>query len=32
MVHLAPNTTSKITSKSVSRLDGRSTYRGLVTV
>jgi len=32
MVHLAPNTTSKITSKSVSRLDGRSTYRGLVHV
>ena len=32
MVHLAPNTTSKITSKSVSRLDGRSTYRGLLTV
>ena len=25
MVHLAPNTTSKVTSKSVSRLDGRST-------
>ena len=32
MIHLAPNTTSKITSKSVSRLDGRSTYRGLLTV
>ncbi|MHA7647699.1 Fe-S cluster assembly protein SufB [Nitrosopumilus sp. S4] len=32
MVHLAPNTTSKITSKSVSRLDGRSTYRGLLNV
>ena len=32
MVHLAPNTTSKITSKSVSRLDGRSTYRGLLHV
>ena len=32
MVHLAPNTTSKITSKSVSRLNGRSTYRGLLTV
>ena len=32
MVHLAPNTTSKITSKSVSRHDGRSTYRGLLTV
>ena len=32
MVHLAPNTTSKITSKSVSRLDGRSTYRGMLNV
>ena len=32
MVHLAPNTTSKITSKSVSRLDGSSTYRGLLHV
>ena len=32
MVHLAPSTTSKITSKSVSRLDGRSTYRGLLHV
>ena len=32
MVHLAPNTTSKVTSKSVSRLDGRSTYRGLLSV
>ena len=32
MVHLAPNTTSKITSKSVSRLNGRSTYRGLLHV
>ena len=32
MVHLAPNTTSKVTSKSVSRLDGRSTYRGLLNV
>ena len=32
MVHLAPETTSKITSKSVSRLDGRSTYRGLLSV
>ena len=31
MVHLAPNTTSKVTSKSVSRLDGRSTYRGMLT-
>lgn len=32
MVHLAPNTKSKITSKSVSRLNGRSTYRGLLNV
>jgi len=32
MVHLAPNTTSKITSKSVSRLNGKSTYRGLLSV
>ena len=32
MVHLAPNTTSKITSKSVSRLNGRATYRGLLSV
>jgi len=32
MVHLAPETTSRITSKSVSRLDGRTTYRGLLHV
>jgi len=32
MIHLAPNTTSKVTSKSVSRQDGRSTYRGLLHV
>ena len=32
MVHLAPNTTSKVTSKSVSRLDGHSTYRGMLKV
>jgi len=32
MVHLAPDTTSKITSKSVSRANGRSTYRGLLRV
>jgi len=32
MVHMAPNTTSKITSKSVSRSNGRSTYRGLLHV
>jgi len=30
MVHLAPDTTSKITSKSVRRANGRSTYRGLL--
>ncbi|MGQ0605341.1 MAG: Fe-S cluster assembly protein SufB [Candidatus Nitrosotenuis sp.] len=32
MVHLAPDTTSRITSKSVSRLNGRTTYRGLLHV
>ena len=32
MVHLASNTTSRITSKSVSRLNGRTTYRGLLHV
>lgn len=32
MVHLAPNTTSKITSKSVSKSNGRTTYRGLLHV
>lgn len=32
MIHLAADTTSKVTSKSVSRLDGRSTYRGLLKV
>jgi Fe-S cluster assembly protein SufB len=32
MTHLAPNTTSKITSKSISKDSGRSTYRGLVKV
>ena len=32
MVHLAPNTTSKVTSKSGSRMDGRSTYRGMLNV
>lgn len=31
-IHLAPNTTSKITSKSISKGSGRSTYRGLVKV
>ncbi|MCR4368326.1 MAG: Fe-S cluster assembly protein SufB [archaeon] len=32
MVHMASNTTSKITSKSVSKDGGRSSYRGLVKV
>ena len=32
MVHLAPNTTSKITSKSISKGSGKSSYRGLVKV
>src|SRR5919202_1826466 len=31
-VHLAPNTTSRITSKSVSKDSGRTTYRGLLNV
>ncbi len=31
-VHLAPHTTSRITSKSVSRDGGRTTYRGLLNV
>ncbi len=31
-LHLAPNTSSKITSKSISRGDGRSSYRGLLKV
>jgi len=30
MIHLAPNTTSKITSKSISQHGGRSSYRGQV--
>jgi Fe-S cluster assembly protein SufB len=30
MIHMAPNTTSKITSKSISRGGGRSSYRGQV--
>lgn len=30
MIHLAPNTTSRITSKSISRGGGRSSYRGRV--
>ncbi|MFU8827138.1 MAG: Fe-S cluster assembly protein SufB [Brevefilum sp.] len=32
MIHLAPNTSSKITSKSISRGSGRSSYRGLLKV
>lgn len=32
MVHLAPNTTSNVISKSVSKGNGRSSYRGLVKV
>jgi Fe-S cluster assembly scaffold protein SufB len=32
MVHAAPNTTSRITNKSVSKHGGRTTYRGLVKV
>ncbi|MBU0528025.1 Fe-S cluster assembly protein SufB [Candidatus Micrarchaeota archaeon] len=32
MIHLAPNTTSKITSKSISQGGGRSSYRGLVKI
>ncbi len=31
-IHFAPNTTSKITSKSISRGNGRSSYRGLLKV
>lgn len=32
MVHLAPNTSSKITSKSISKDSGRASYRGLLKV
>ncbi len=32
MIHLAPNTTSQITSKSISKDGGRASYRGLVKV
>jgi Fe-S cluster assembly protein SufB len=32
MIHLAPNTTSKITSKSISKSGGRSSYRGQVKI
>jgi Fe-S cluster assembly protein SufB len=31
-IHFAPNTSSKITSKSISRGDGRATYRGLLKI
>ncbi len=31
-IHLAPNTTSKITSKSISKDEGRTSYRGLVKI
>ncbi len=32
MIHAAPNTTSLITSKSISKGTGRTSYRGLVKV
>jgi Fe-S cluster assembly protein SufB len=32
VIHFAPNTSSKITSKSISRGNGRSSYRGLLKV
>ena len=32
MIHFAPNTTSKITSKSISKAGGRASYRGLLKV
>lgn len=32
MIHFAPNTTSKVTSKSISKNGGRSTYRGLLRI
>jgi Fe-S cluster assembly protein SufB len=32
VVHIAPNTTSRITSKSISKDSGRTTYRGLLHV
>lgn len=32
MIHVAPNTSSKITSKSISRGSGRASYRGLLKV
>ena len=32
MIHVAPNTTSRIVSKSISKDDGRTSYRGLVKI
>ncbi|MHA2171934.1 MAG: Fe-S cluster assembly protein SufB [Candidatus Kariarchaeaceae archaeon] len=32
MIHLAPNTHSKITAKSISKANGKTTYRGLVQI
>jgi Fe-S cluster assembly protein SufB len=32
MIHAAPNTTSRIVSKSISKDDGRSSYRGMIKV
>ena len=32
MVHFAPNTSSKVTSKSISKSGGRASYRGLLKV
>jgi Fe-S cluster assembly protein SufB len=32
MIHFAPNTTSKVTSKSISKAGGRASYRGLLKV
>ena len=32
IIHVAPNTTSKITSKSISKSNGRASYRGLLKV
>jgi Fe-S cluster assembly protein SufB len=32
MIHFAPNTTSKVTSKSISKAGGRSSFRGLLKV
>ena len=32
MIHAAPNTSSRITSKSISKDNGRATYRGMVKI